>query len=168
MNLTRKILAAVLALLAALVAAWPAPAGVELAVAARDLPAGVPLAPEDLKTIEAPPGLSPAGAISREAAEGRALRAAARSGEPLTDTRLLPAEADTASVAVRLADPAVGALLRTGSQVDVVGPDRQVLADDASVVAVRDAEVVLLSTSHEAATRVAAESLTHPVALTLR
>ncbi|MBB5956378.1 Flp pilus assembly protein CpaB [Saccharothrix tamanrassetensis] len=168
MNLTRKILALALTLLAALVAAWPAPSGAELVVAAHDLPAGVPLAPDDLRTIHVPPELSPTGALSRDEATGRALAAAARPGEPLTDARLLPADPDTASVAVRLADPAVARLLRTGSRVDVVGAELRVLADNASVVAVQADEVAVLAVSREAATRVASESLTQPVALTLR
>jgi len=167
-NLTRKLAALALVLLAALVAAWPPPPAVSLAVAARDLPAGVPLAAEDVRTVQVPPELSPGGAVSREQATGRALAAAARSGEPLTDARLLPADPGTASVAVRLADNAVAALLRTGSRVDVVGPEQAVLADDASVVAVRGAEVVLLSMPREAATRVASESLAQPLAVTLR
>ncbi|MEU4800845.1 SAF domain-containing protein [Actinosynnema sp. NPDC023587] len=164
----RKILATVLALLAVLVAAWPAPAGTPLAVAARDLAPGVPLTSADLRTIHWPPELSPAGPVTATEAAGRTLLSAARAGEPLTDARLASRDPDAASVAVRLADPAVAGLLRTGSRVDVVGAESHVLAEDASVSAVRDGEVVVLVVSREAATTVAAEALTQPVTVTLR
>ncbi|MEV0679879.1 SAF domain-containing protein [Actinosynnema sp. NPDC050436] len=168
MNLLRKILATVMALLAVLVAAWPSPPGTPLVVAARDLAPGVPLTAADLRTIHAPPELSPAGPVTEAEATGRTLLSAARAGEPLTDARLTSRHPDTASVAVHLADPAVATLLRTGSRVDVVGAESEVLAEQASVAAVRDGEVVVLTVNREAATKVAAESLTQPVTVIVR
>ncbi|GAA0216284.1 SAF domain-containing protein [Saccharothrix mutabilis subsp. mutabilis] len=167
MNLMRKILAVLFLLVATGVAVWPAPAGVEVAVAAHDLAAGVPLTPGDVVVHRIPPELSPGGAVPVERAVGRALVSPARAGEPLTDLRLSAANPDTASVAVRLGDPAVAGLLTTGARVDVVAQDR-VLAEAASVVAVRDGEVAVLNLDRAAATRVASESLAQPVALTLR
>ncbi len=168
MNPTRKILATALALLAVLVHLWPTPPAPELVVAAHDLPAGVPLSAADLKTIHAPPDLSPAGALTATQATGRTLVSSARAGEPLTDARLAPENPDMASVVVRLPDTAVAALLRTGSRVDVVGPESHVLAENASVVAVHSGELAVLAVDRKAATAVASASLSDPVTVTLR
>ncbi|MDR6598023.1 SAF domain-containing protein [Saccharothrix longispora] len=168
MVLIRRILAGVLVLLAVVLAVLPAGPSVDVVVAARDLPPGVPLTGDDVRVASLPPPLVPSGAVSRAEAVGRALVSAARSGEPLTDARLAPGSPETSSVAVRLADPGVVGLLRPGSRVDVVGAGAHVLASDASVVAVRDGEVVVVSADRAAARRIAAESLAAPVALTLR
>ncbi|MEU4448658.1 SAF domain-containing protein [Actinosynnema sp. NPDC050801] len=164
----RRILAALLTLVAIGLAVLPDGATVDLLVAAHDLAPGVPLGPDDVRVIAVPPTLSPAGAIPRSDALGRALVSAARSGEPLTDARLAPIDPDVSSVAVRLADSALAGLLRPGSRVDVVGPSAQVLATDASVVTVREDNLVIISTARTAANHIATESLTGPVALTLR
>ncbi|WP_433268125.1 SAF domain-containing protein [Actinosynnema sp. CS-041913] len=172
MNLTRKILAATLTLLAVLVAAWPSQPEAELVVAAHDLAPGVPLTAEDLKTIKVPPELSPAGTVTHTEATGRTLTSAARSGEPLTNARLTEADPETATVAVPLAtpmtNPAMPALLRPGSRVDVIGPESRVLAENASVVTLQADKLAILTMHHKAATRVASESLSHPLAITLR
>ncbi|MFE2754801.1 SAF domain-containing protein [Actinosynnema sp. NPDC059335] len=164
----RRILAGLLALVAVGVALMPDRGAVDVAVTARDLPPGVPLGGEDVRVVAVPTAFAPAGAVSREEALGRALVGGARSGEPLTDARLTPANPGVSSVAVRLADAGVAGLLRPGSRVDVVGAESTVLASDASVVAVRDGEVVVLSATHTAARRLAAETLAGPVALVLR
>ncbi|GAB2989437.1 SAF domain-containing protein [Saccharothrix stipae] len=164
----RRILAALLALVAIGVAVLPDNTTVDLLVAAHDLAPGVPLGPEDVRTVAVPPALSPAGAIPRSDALGRTLISAARSGEPLTDARLTPIDPDVSSVAVRLSDSALAGLLRPGSRVDVVGPSAQVLASDASVVTVREGNLAIISTTRTAAHQIATESLTGPVALTLR
>jgi pilus assembly protein CpaB len=165
----RRILAGLLALIAVGVAVLPDAPTVDVLVAARDLAPGVPLAADDVRVVAVPPALAPAGAVPEAAAAlGRALVGAARSGEPLTDARLAPVDPGVSSVAVRLADAGVVGLLRPGSRVDVVGAGSHVLAADASVVAVRADEVVVVSADRAAANRIAAESLANPVALTVR
>ncbi|MBP2340724.1 Flp pilus assembly protein CpaB [Saccharothrix coeruleofusca] len=168
MILFRKILAGVLALVGAALVVWPEPAPVEVVVAARDLAPGVVLSAADLRVVGVPPDLRPSGAVPLAAARDRVLVSAARAGEPLTDARLAAPDPDAASVPIRLADPEVAALLRPGSRVDVVGADSRVLAEDATVVSVRERESVVVSTARAAATAVAAESLEHPLAVTLR
>lgn len=164
----RRILAGLLALTAVGLAVLPGTPAVDVLVAARDLAPGVPLTEDDLRVVGVPPPLVPAGVVSRADALGRGLVGAARAGEPLTDARLGPVDPGVSSVAVRLADGGVVGLLRPGSRVDVVGAESRVLAADASVVAVRDGEVVVVSANREAARRIAAESLAGPVAVTLR
>lgn len=164
----RRILAALLALTAVGVAMLPDAPTVDVVVAARDLPPGVPLAAADVRVVAVPPALAPAGTVAEADALGRGLVGAARSGEPLTDARLTPVDPGVSSVAVRLADAGVVGLLRPGSRVDVVGAGSHVLAADASVVSVRPGEVVVVSADRAAAHRIAAESLANPVAVTLR
>lgn len=164
----RRILAAVLALLAVGLAVLPDSPTVDVVVAARDLAPGVPLSADDVRVVAVPPSLAPAGTVSAADASGRALVGPARAGEPLTDARLAPVDPGVSSVAVRLSDAGVAGLLRPGSRVDVVGAGSHVLAADASVVAVRDGEVVVISADRAAAHRIAAESLADPIAVTLR
>lgn len=165
----RRILAGLLALVAVGVAVLPDGSTVTVLVASRDLAPGVPLGADDVRSVAVPPALAPAGVLARgDDALGRSLVSAARSGEPLTDARLTSADPGVSSVAVRLADAGVAGLLRPGSRVDVVGAESAVLAADASVVAVREGEVVILSADRAAAHRLAAETLAGPVALILR
>ncbi|WP_367132569.1 SAF domain-containing protein [Saccharothrix sp. HUAS TT1] len=164
----RRILAALLALVALGVAVLPDGPSTEVVVAARDLPPGVPLGADDVRVVAVPPELSPAGGVPRVAVLGRSLVSAARSGEPLTDARLGPVDPEVSSVAVRLADTGVVGLLRPGSRVDVVGAESRVLASDASVVAVREGEVVVISTDRTTAHQLATETLSGPVAVVLR
>jgi Flp pilus assembly protein CpaB len=163
-------------------------------VSSHDIPAGSVLKAADVQVVSVPDKVRAAGSLATsEAAVGRVLAGAARTGEPITDARLvdlspgIPAtgEPGRSIVPVRLADPAVGALLRPGSRVDVVaGGDgnRAMLASLATVAAVTadDAEprdgpggqgrgrLVLLALPSDAAARLAGVSLTGPVAVTLR
>ncbi|MCC8251236.1 SAF domain-containing protein [Saccharothrix luteola] len=164
----RRILAGLLALVAVGVAVLPDGSTVDVLVTARDLAPGVPLGADDVRVVAIPPSLAPAGAISAGDALGRSLVSAARSGEPLTDARLTTADPGVSSVAVRLADPGVVGLLRPGSRVDVVGAESDVLAADASVVAVREGEVVVISADRATAHRLATATLAGPVAVILR
>jgi Flp pilus assembly protein CpaB len=181
--------AAVTALALALSPAEQA-AVVPVVVAAVDVPAGGRLTPTDLAVREWPADLVPDGVVREvPALDGRSLVAAARAGEPITDARLTGAapttDPGTAVVPVRLADPAVAAVLAPGSRVDVVAagerPDQPaVLTSDATVRAVLDPTVaaragpgsggllVLISMPRSAAGRVAAVSLTGALAVTLR
>ncbi len=146
-------MACLLALLAAGLALWPTSTPTAV-VAARDLPPGVALTAADLRV--GPLADRPSGVLeSVEAAVGQALTA----------------DPDAASVAVRLADAGVAGLLRTGGRVDVIGPDAELLAEGAAVLAVHEAKpdrLVVLGLSRKNATRIAAVSLDHPLAVTLR
>ena len=125
-------------------AASPPPAEVPVRVAARDLPAGVVLGADDLRTVGFAPGSVPDG-LAVDAA-GRTLAAPLRAGEPVTDLRLVgPALTDgypgLVAVPVRLPDAGMVDLLRVGDRVDLVSADPQgaaaeVVATDVPVLAI--------------------------------
>ncbi|MCF6744184.1 Flp pilus assembly protein CpaB [Blastococcus sp. KM273128] len=136
----RRLGAALLAALALGLALRPAPpptgsaepAGVDVVVAAGDLPAGTPLGRDHLALARLPPGAVPDGVVSDpDDLVARVLAGHVRRGEPLTDARLVGAgltallPAGQVAAPVRLADLAVAALLRAGDRVDVLaaGPD---------------------------------------------
>lgn len=128
----RRLLAALLTAVAAATgihaASTPPPATVDVVVAARDLPAGVVLAPDDLRPVGFAPGSVPAG--TAEDAVGRTLAAPLRAGEPVTDVRLVgPALTrgypGLSAVPVRLPDAGMADLLRVGDVVDLVSADPQ-------------------------------------------
>lgn len=196
--LVRRILAGALTLLAAGLALVPsakhglaaAEPTVQVVVTVRDLAPGTVLSTGDVALHGLPHALVPSGALTTTgAAIGQVLTSAARTGEAITDARLLgPPQArmatgdpDTVSVAVRLADPAVAELLHPGSRVDVVtAGDGQtapgVPATDATVLMVRtgalkpgeQGQLVVLAIRKDRATGVAAAALHDPVAVTLR
>jgi Flp pilus assembly protein CpaB len=160
----RRFLALGLALLAALTAFWP-DVGHPAVVASRDLPAGVPLAASDVRLASFAESVS--GSFTRvEAVVGRELSGPARAGVPLTDFDLATPD-DLASVAVKVADQGLADVVRTGDRVDVVSPSAEVLAENASVRETRG-QVVVLTLPRLNATRVAAMSLDHALAVTLR
>lgn len=147
-HLVRRVLATLLAVAALVLAARP-PSGttasatgravVPVVVASRDLPAGTVLAPDDLEVAQWPPDLVPSGGSgSPDELTGRPLAGALRTGEPVTDVRLvgpgLTASLPEGQVAapVRLADLAVAELVHAGDRVDVLAtaPD----AVDAHVI----------------------------------
>ncbi|MCP2168712.1 SAF domain-containing protein [Goodfellowiella coeruleoviolacea] len=194
LTLPRRLVAALLALLAVGLALFPPATASEAAattlVTARDLAPGQTLTRDDVRPVAMPTHLVPAGALTEPAtAVGRVLAGAARAGEPLTDARLvgadsaLPSGADpnAVAVAVRLADPAVADLLHPGSRVDVVAGDSvgtagEILADGATVVTVRPVDrserdhgqLVVLAVARDDSAAVAGASLQHPVTVTLR
>lgn len=147
-HLLRQVLAAALALAALGLALRPeprtstpaaGPAAVPVVVAATDLAAGTVLLERDLTVSLWPADLVPAGtAGSADALAGRTLAGSLRSGEPVSDLRLvgpgLASSLGSGQVAapVRLADLAVAGLVRPGDRVDVLAtpPD----ADTAEVV----------------------------------
>ncbi|HEX7306300.1 SAF domain-containing protein [Lentzea sp.] len=161
----RRFLASGLALLAALTAFWP-DVGHPAVVASRDLPPGVPLADSDLRLVsfETPVSGSFPGVSDLV---GRTLTEAARAGVPLTDLDLAPATPDSASVAVEVADQGLAGVVRPGSRVDVVTSTGEVLAENAAVRETRG-QVVVLTLPRLDANRVAAMSLDHALAVTLR
>lgn len=123
-------------------------------VAARDLPAGIALAADDLRVVERELGTAPTGAVrgSPDALAGQTLTGPMRAGEALTDWRLVESLSGDAVppgqvlTAVRLADPASVALLEPGRRIDLVAADpagavsATVVASDALIVAVPDTE----------------------------
>src|SRR4051812_24150798 len=131
----RRVAAALLAATALVLALRPgsptlaaaAPAGTPVVVAAADLPAGTVLATSDLSLARLPPEFVPQGTVGEPARlVGRVLAGSTRTGEPLTDTRLVGAGLTAllgpgqVAAPVRLADLAVAVLVRTGDRVDVL------------------------------------------------
>ncbi len=126
----RRSVAAVLTALAVLSAvralAPSPPPTAAVAVAARDLPAGARLAAADVRTVDLPPEVVPAGAIAPR--PGTVLAVAIRRGEPFTDVRLANSAgggrpAGSVVLTVRTADAAGVLAVRPGDLVDVLaGP----------------------------------------------
>lgn len=116
--------------------------GQSVIVAAHDLVPGQTLTATDLATRRIPGPTLPAGALRLSAdGVGRTVTSPMRTGEVVTDVRLLSSRLPTALrgdedsrlVPVRLADDAVADLLREGDVVDVLSETSQVLARDAVV-----------------------------------
>jgi Flp pilus assembly protein CpaB len=121
----------------------PPPETTSVLTAARDLPAGSTVGPDDVVPVELDPGSVPDGTVGDPV--GQVLAAPLRRGEPLTDVRLVgddlaAAHPGLATLPVRLPDADVAALLRPGDRIDVVATDPQgggarVVADDVLVLA---------------------------------
>lgn len=105
----------------------PEPTTVEVVVAARALPAGTELAPDDLATVALPPGAAPEHTVDDPV--GSTLAGGVGRGEAITTARLLQhataAAAPPGHVAlpVRLSDPAQADLLRVGMRIDLLATD---------------------------------------------
>lgn len=147
----RRLIAALLLGVGAAVAvrslAPPPPPTATVLVAARDLPAGRDLQRADLVAVELPPDVVPEGVAADPV--GRRLAAPLRTGEAVTDVRLVgPAlgaaqPAGNVTVPVRLSDAGQVALLSPGDRISLLGTDPQagttaVLAREATVLAVPD------------------------------
>jgi Flp pilus assembly protein CpaB len=158
----RRPLAALAAALAVLVglqaAAPPAPPTRSVLVAAHDLPGGTVVSRDDLARASFAPESVPAGVVTGEAEiVGRTTTGPVRSGEPITDVRLVSASMldgypGLVAAPVRIGDPGAVALLRIGDRVDVIAADPQgrreavVVAGGAPVVALpRAADAALAS-----------------------
>ena len=125
-------------------AAAPPPPRVPLLVAARDLPAGIVLAADDLSEVAFPPDSVPDDVAA--APVGRVLAAPLRRGEAVTDVRLVgpglaEGHPDVTALPVRLPDAAMVDLLRVGDRVDLLATDPQgggasVVATDVPVLAI--------------------------------
>ncbi|KQU46718.1 hypothetical protein ASG84_09500 [Rhodococcus sp. Leaf278] len=166
---------------------------VEVITAGRDLTPGTVLTPADVVVSDWDSASVPEGAlIDTAAVDGQTLTGPVRTGELLTDVRLLGSRTATTAlgtearvVPVHLADAGVSDLLREGDQVDVLTvevqddpnavPAARVLASGAVVVLVsadaggsrqRD-RVVLLALPTDDATTVAAASLVSALTVTL-
>jgi|tagenome__1003787_1003787.scaffolds.fasta_scaffold20888480_2 pilus assembly protein CpaB len=158
-HLLRQVVAAALACLALVLALRAPPSAtdpaaeptVPVAVSVTDLAAGKVLAAGDLGTVRLPAAAVPSGSATSPAQlTGQVLAAPVRSGEVVTDVRVvgprLWSQVPDGAVAapVRLADLAVATLLRAGDRVDVLGtaggdgdgggPVVEVVAEDALVL----------------------------------
>jgi Flp pilus assembly protein CpaB len=126
--------------------AAPPPPRTSVLTAAHDLAAGVVVQPDDLHRAGYPPGTVPAGTL-RDAGDavGRTTSGPVRSGEPLTDARLLsPSLLDgypgLVAVPVRIGDPGAVRLLRVGDRVDLLAADPR--GGSAATAVGRDVAVV--------------------------
>ncbi|NMO90853.1 SAF domain-containing protein [Actinomycetospora sp. TBRC 11914] len=189
-RLAAAVLVVVAVVLAVVGAAAPAVSGVPVLRARHDLAPGAAVGPDDVEVVARPPDAVPAGALRAvDDVVGRHLVGPVRPGEVLTDVRLVGPEAareavgmaDAAGVPLRLADPAVAALVRAGALVDVVGGagvgggGGVVLARGARVLTVLPGEersasppLVLVALPGPEAARVAAATVGQDVTLTLR
>lgn len=129
----------------------PEPSTVAVLVAARDLPAGATLGPDDLRPLELPPDVVPEGVLTDPGvATGVILAAPLRAGEPLTDVRLVgpglaAADPGTVAVPVRLSDAAQAGLLTVGDEIDLLATEPESrttvpVATGAVVLAVPDVQ----------------------------
>lgn len=187
----RRVVAAVLVLLAAVAALRPDPSAAQahVIVAARDLEPGTELTVDDVRIESHSATTTPDGAVTDvDDLVGKTLAGPARRGETLTDVRLLGprlAEAtagpDARVVPLQLADPALLDIVRAGDVVDVLAVDAhpgdavtapRVVARGAVVVlaSVRGdsggAGVVLVALPGQAAIDAAGASLSQAITLT--
>lgn len=86
-------------------AATPPPAGVEVAVAATDLPAGHMITASDIGAASMPDASVPRGLVADGDLVGRHLSGPVRAGEPLTDRRVAVDEPAAGLPAGRVAMP---------------------------------------------------------------
>lgn len=159
----RRILATLLAataLVSAVLVVRPPPEpGTDVLVAARDLTAAEPLAPQDLTTRHLPDTALPEGALGTDTeTAGHTLTGPVRQGEVITDARLSdpPARAygpGLIAAPVRVADPGAVELLTPGSRVDVLAAsghdDLQPAHAGPAVEVVRDRPVLALPTESD-------------------
>lgn len=165
----------------------PPPATTALAVASRDLDAGVVLTTQDIRVVEVPPELVPGGAADADQIVGETVAAPMRAGEPLTDRRIvgaaLVAGYATGFVAtpVRIQDADVVALLRVGDHIDLyasaadAGETAVRVVNMAPVVLLpepgednRDGALVVLAVTPDDAARLAQASAMSQLSLSLR
>lgn len=189
----RRILAAALVGLA-VVSAYrtdPSRTEVPVVVTAADLAPGTSLTAADVTVTRVDSSLLADGTLrSVDDAVGRTVAGPVRSGEALTDVRLLGPRLASATlpsgdariVPIRLADPELAQLLRAGDVVDVVraAPDDTspsgVIAESATVVMVsapssgvsRRDQLVLVALRADDASAVAAASLSDALTVLLR
>ena len=178
------------------VLAPPPPRGVEVVVAARDLPAGAALQPRDVRLVSRPAGAVPEGAlVTVPDAAGRAVASPVRRGEVLTDVRLVgPSLLDglgpgLVATPVRVADADAAALARAGDLVDVLaaatsagsaGGQARLVASAVRVLSVPrpasggigtgagEGALLLLATSPPTAARLAGAAVTDRISVVVR
>lgn len=111
--------------------AEPPPPRSPVLTAARDIPGGAVVGSDDLEVVGFDPDSVPSGLVSSAAeAVGRTTAAPVRSGEPITDLRLVSGSMLTAypgmvAAPVRIGDAAAVGLLKVGDLIDVLAADPQ-------------------------------------------
>ena len=165
----------------------PTPATqVQVLAAARDLPSGAVVTPDDLAPLALPASAVPSGVLVDAATVvGRLVAGPVRRGETLTDVRLLGAgllaAGSDVAVPVRLAEPATSALVQAGDRVDVLSAppegaaSAQVVAAGLTVLAVpaladdvAEGALVVVAAPPQVAARLAAAAVTGRLSLTVR
>lgn len=166
----------------------PAPATTSVVVAARDLPAGQLLRPDDVRVVRLPQDVAPVGvAASAAVLVNRTLASPIRKGEPISDRRVvgdaLVAGYDAGLVAtpVRIEDADVVSLLRVGDHIDVYAAvsadvdDARRVVTDAAVVTLpqvaadsHDGALVVLAVTPGDAAALAQGSAAGPLSISLR
>lgn len=172
----------------------PDPTRVPVVAASKDIAGGSQLSESDLTTVALRPAAIPKGAIRPPAdVTGRTVAGSVRSGEPLTDARLVGSQTATAgglvATPVRIADRGIARLLGSGDRVDVLaartrgdgaGEEAEVVAPNVRVVTVPDratsgrapsvggGALVILATTPEEATELAGAAATSRLSVTLR
>ena len=157
----RRLLAALLATVAVgaglSVTSTPPQETVPVVVAARDLPAGAALSPDDVVTVGFRPGTTPVDALGDVGdLSGRLLAAPVTSGEPITSVRLVgtdlaQAHPELRVVPLRLPDPGMVGLLQVGDLIDLVAAD----PEDGQVTTLALAVPVLALPSSDSSTTAA-------------
>jgi Flp pilus assembly protein CpaB len=145
----RRLLAAActgLAVLATLSALRESPSGSTVVVAGHDLASGHVITAADLDTHLLPAGSVPDHPLSRAAAIGRRVAGPVRTGEALTDYRVLRPDAlkgygpGSVLTTVRVADPDGLTGIQVGDRVDVIAVDPN--GESKATVVARRVEVV--------------------------
>jgi Flp pilus assembly protein CpaB len=98
--------------------------------AARDLPAGAVLQREDVALTAFDPDSVPAGVLGARSVVGRTTTVPMRSGEPVTEVRVLATSLldgfpGLVAVPVRIGDPGAVRLLQVGDRVDLLAANPQ-------------------------------------------
>ena len=184
--LSAGLAAAAVAVALPTLAPTPAPM-VRVVAAAHDLIPGSPLQAGDLAIVSWPRTVAPAGALrSINDAIGRVLAGPVRTGEALTDVRLVGSSLlvrghDLVAAPVRLADQSTAALLHAGDRVDVlavrtdqpqgtattVASGLEVLAVPAAAESDPDGALVVLAATPETAARLAAAAVGSRLSVTV-
>jgi pilus assembly protein CpaB len=189
----RRLLAGGLAAAAvalAIHAAEPPPdPAVQVVAAARDLPGGSTLGPDDVELIDVPPAVAPGTTFDAVGlAVGQRTAGPIRTGEIITDVRLVSGALldgwgdDLVAVPVRIADPATTQLVRAGDLIDVLAAptsgagDATVLATGIPVLAMppagdrgaADGALLVVAATSDQATSLAQAAVTARLSVALR
>ena len=108
----------------------PPPSRTSVLTAARDIGAGVVVSAADLRRTPYDPDTVPAGVLTASTAVGRTTTGPVRTGEPMTDARLVTSSLlegypGLVAVPVRIGDAGSVRLLRVGDRVDLLAADPQ-------------------------------------------
>lgn len=185
-RLTSALLAGIAVLAVVETVAPAAPASVPVVVAAHDLGAGTVVSPGDVRVVDLPPNAVPGGASrSAVALVGRVVAGPLRTGEALTDRRVLGHSLlagyppGLVAAPVRLQDAAVVGLLQVGQRIDVYAARRDSpladrVVDDVRVITLprppddaQEGALAVLAVTPGQAAALAQASATAPLTVTL-